>query len=625
VIEEPVIEAPVTDGDSEDFNLPPVILSLAGGPTPVMVNDPVEFSWEVADPDFDTLSCALDADGDGTVDITFDDCSGTSTTTFFYDAPGDYTAVLVVTDPDEAEASSEFGINVHSIMARLSSKSPVVAGSLSLMDLRISNVSNVPVNNVQAVFRLPIEMSFNSGMGAQPNASGCLGTTCNDGDEASWFFSVLQPGESRTIEINPSVDEGLFNAIVESEFVINADGLLSTIVIPADASVVNEVGADVSIDAETLVAEQGAVFDVITHIGNLSTGNLVNTSLRMTLPLGVDIVSIGEQGFQDEASGDVVWNIPEFSVLQSQSRTVTVAVQPSAVTGLTLPFIATFSEPGESGFSVVDRRSVPVVAPAQDLLLDVSSISNPVQQGGDPGESRTLTLYADIDPIVPGGSLITLPFTVTSTDLQQTRQSRYIARVDNAPRSQLVASLIQTPSTISEEFEIDLDVGNITSQILENGVLSLSVPDFVSFLSLEGDNGSLNADTGEVVWSGVSADVLSSSQFTARFAVNSDAIAGVSGQFQANLNFSDSDQIDVASEVFVAVSQQRSPIRLSVEPSEDPATPGGQIRFQFALLNDGLVPINNVSLLYRVPDAFSFSENGDATPNASKASLYREP
>jgi len=121
VTEEPVIEAPVTGGDSEDFNLPPVILSLAGGPTPVMVNDPVEFSWEVADPDFDTLSCALDADGDGTVDITFDDCSGTSTTTFFYDAPGDYTAVLVVTDPDEAEASSEFGINVHSIMARLSS------------------------------------------------------------------------------------------------------------------------------------------------------------------------------------------------------------------------------------------------------------------------------------------------------------------------------------------------------------------------------------------------------------------------------------------------------------------------------------------------------------------------
>jgi len=679
---EPVVVPDSTDivvNNPEELNDPPDIVSFSADLITVMVNDPVVFSWDIVDANSDVLTCRLDADGDGVVDVTFTSCSSSTTATHFYGVPGDYSALLTVTDVNGAVVTSELNdINVLPVMARLTTTESAVAGGRVLYNLRISNVSLVPITNTQVTLRLPSGISFSAADDSLPNTAGC-GFICLEGEEAVWAFDTLQPGESRTIEVNALLDEDLFDEVISASFTIIADDLLTSIDVAQEIRVNNVPASSLALEIDALAVVPGDEFNIEVHIGNIASNNLDNVDLRLSLPPGVEFVAASDDGVQTDASSDIVWTIPNLPVLQTLRRSITVVVESSAVPGLILPFVASVDSTGSPASNVIAGLSVPVVSQPLPLLFDIATISNPIQQNSrlftnitvsnpsltpvrdiqliirvpfglsfsatqdaspdvdncgfvcnpaeeavwviqnlNAGESTSFSVNADTDEIIPGGSLISIPFTIISSDIDQNLQSRFTTRVDNNPRIQFVSSITNNPVSDGDEFEINLDIGNISNQNLQNGTLTLTVPENVSLISTGSSNGQQVVDNGLIVWSGVTADVLSVVRNSARFAVNSDVTAGLLNSFEAELDFNDSVQIDVESDSALAFSQQSSPLSIEIGTIESSAQPGGRLQYQIVLSNSGLIPLNNITLVYRVPEAISFSASVDAMPNPTE-------
>ena len=82
---------------------------------------------------------------------------------------------------------------------------PVEAGESLSYEFTISNVSSVPVNDINVLFRVPAALQFDA---ATTGAEGCE-TTCTDGHEASWELDTLANGESHTITVSALVDDDL--------------------------------------------------------------------------------------------------------------------------------------------------------------------------------------------------------------------------------------------------------------------------------------------------------------------------------------------------------------------------------------------------------------------------------
>jgi len=87
------------------------------------------------------------------------------------------------------------------------------------------------------------------------------------------------------------------------------------------------------------------------------------------------------------------------------------------------------------------------------------------------------------------------------------------------------------------------------------------------------------------------------------------------------LNFPDTDQIDIGTEVTLAVSQQSSPLSVEASTIEPIAQAGERLQYQIAITNDGLIPVNNITVIYRVPDSINFTERADSMPNATNCSF----
>ena len=72
------------------------VSSFATAPAVVTVR------WDVADPQGTALTCTIDGDGNGTVDVTVPSCQGSGSRNVSLAAAGSYTAELVVSDGTES-------------------------------------------------------------------------------------------------------------------------------------------------------------------------------------------------------------------------------------------------------------------------------------------------------------------------------------------------------------------------------------------------------------------------------------------------------------------------------------------------------------------------------------------
>ncbi|MEJ2290610.1 MAG: SBBP repeat-containing protein [Deinococcales bacterium] len=64
------------------------------------------YQWSLNDPDGDTLTCALDADGDGATDVNVAACETATSQTYAFPVPGAYTSRLTVSDGNGHGASA---------------------------------------------------------------------------------------------------------------------------------------------------------------------------------------------------------------------------------------------------------------------------------------------------------------------------------------------------------------------------------------------------------------------------------------------------------------------------------------------------------------------------------------
>ncbi len=76
----------------------PQITSFKATPSTGAAPLSVTFSWEISDPNGDTLVCTLDIDNDGEIDYTINNCSNNSTQVHAYNSASNYTAKLIVSD-----------------------------------------------------------------------------------------------------------------------------------------------------------------------------------------------------------------------------------------------------------------------------------------------------------------------------------------------------------------------------------------------------------------------------------------------------------------------------------------------------------------------------------------------
>jgi len=135
-------------------SIPPTVLNFSANPQQGAPGDKVSFQWSVRDSHSGKIACKLDANGDGTPELSLEDCNQQSTYDFIFSEAGAYKARLTATD--KAGNSRESVLSI--IMATPQEVGPgihyygpeeLIGGSvvLNFSDLKSSeSVAVIPLN-----------------------------------------------------------------------------------------------------------------------------------------------------------------------------------------------------------------------------------------------------------------------------------------------------------------------------------------------------------------------------------------------------------------------------------------------------------------------------------------------
>ena len=664
-----------TDDSPLDINRVPVVSAFDAAPGAVMIDQAVTLSWEISDPDGDSLSCDIDVNGDGTSEITIDGCSTGQSVVHFYLTPGRFEPVLTVRDPEGLEAQLDAAVTVLPLQVDLAVAETVVAGERVRYEFTISNVSLVPVTGVELVFRVPASVSFSPRDGAVPNARGCF--TCADGAEASWSFASIPAGASQSIIIDALVaDSNASGAEISNRIAVTADAFTQTISAEATIRVENQPSAELAVTALQDPVQAGERLTVHVDIGNVSTGNLGDVVVRSRLPREIIVDTISDGGQLDEVSGEVVWNLSQLAVLNTRRLSMELLIPATAVPGQILAISSTIEQSGAMQpiagmtdiITVADQRSplqfdismsnapipaggranyhitvsnvglVPVTdvdiallvpagisfSPSADAEPNARSCFTCVQgalaswsfQSMQAGASQTITINASVLESLQAGSLVEALFYVYASNVSNVITHRSVIGIDNDPDSRITLSASADPVIAGQEITVSINTGNVSSTNLENAIVMLEVPVGVTVGSISG-SGAQAGDDGMISWPAQPLPVLSSLVYSATLTVPGDAVAGEILSFRSSLEHDGGMVVDALAEQVVTVVASQPALRLEIVPADQTVSGGGRLSYEFSITNDALIPVQNISVLYRVPSGVSFSPSADADPDAS--------
>jgi hypothetical protein len=492
----------------------------------------------------------------------------TVSSTFTPDVVGEYQVKLIVND-GTVNSVPKFAtilvLDQKPLVANISATvNPVASGKRLLYSITVSNVSILPVEGVNVSFQVPTVLQFDGVLDAEPDAALCNGDTiCTPGETVVWSLGTLQPGTSKTIELNSEVLGGLADgSLVSLSINISAD-FISSVILQKAVSVYNNSVSKLTLGASKDPVIAGGAFNYQLDLGNIGeTLSITSTHLWFYPPTGLTVeLPISDNGIQ-HPTGEIEWIIRNLSAGNTLHREVSVTVDEGVLPGEILKARA---EVTHDGGLIVDGRTehaITVVADTHPLNIQVGTTNNPVstnsqvlysvavgnssestvedvnvlfrvpegidfdsQLGADPdamgcngdtictageevvwplgalipGASRTIDITATVLSGVVSGALLSAPMRTTAAGLNSKRYTKTV-QVYNSPSAQLTLAASTSPVAPGDSFTYQLNLSNIQNTLsITSTHLWLYLPAGVTAVLPILDNGTLHS-TGEIEW-----------------------------------------------------------------------------------------------------------------------------
>lgn len=223
-----------------------------------------------------------------------------------------------------------------------------------------------------------------------------------------------------------------------------------------------------------------------------------------------------------------------------------------------------------------------------------------------PGTGRTLTLPPRLGSGAPDGSLVTL-WARAEDAAGMMRARRASAAVDSGRPLDLAVDDDADPVGPGGRLSYVLSFGNASASALPDAMLTLPLPQGVTFVSAEGGGAFVDGDEPRVEWA---LGPLAAGQVGERLVrVDVSAAAGeILDPPDARLvssSFPDASRAQVATRVEV-----EDPLALALDLAPSPVAPGETVQATFSVANRGEAPLFDVVVEARIPEGVSsFNQN----------------
>ncbi|HVY28234.1 MAG TPA: hypothetical protein VHB79_16875 [Polyangiaceae bacterium] len=556
-------------------------------------------------------------------------------------------------------------------------QTPAIVGQQQSYVITVGNTSDLAVEGVNLLMRLPVGMSLAYAADALPDVNSYCGNyVCDPNEEAPWNIGTIEAHTTRTVLVRGTVlntvGNGdslapLFRLSAKDVDVVNVQDLQ----VPVQAASV----AELTLTADADPAVPGQLVELSLDVGQTGQDALAGGKLQLQLPGGLSLVSASDDG--KLADDTVSWDLGAISVGASFHRSVMVKVHPSMVPGDILNPRASLSFSG--GLDVDNTAALPisVVSKPEPLSLTVSALNSPGIPNGtvgyqltvantalrsidniqlllpvppeisfayaqdsqpdvstycgnyvcgaleeafwnlgtlEAGTSQTVTVIATIDAKVAGsGTLITAPFALRAPGVNPVNVLKTVP-VYAKPSAQLVLGTEVAPVAPDQTFSYQLDVGQIGAKALANSTLTVYLPPSVS-ITAASDQG--KSEGNVVSWNLGTVGVAASAHRSVDVKVPSDALAGSTLFARARLSYDGGTELDAQSELPVSVVAEALPLSVTVAATPAAGVPSKQVLYTTTIKNNAARAIDAVSLMLRTTPEFSFGYAADADPDVS--------
>ena len=609
----------VTVADGGTVNALPQIGSFNASPDAPKTGDVVTFSWTVNDADGDTLTCGLDLNGDGTDEHTINDCANGSQAHIYMQA-GDYQVRLTVTD--NVNAPVQQSLNVMITDPDTSNASPEINSFDAAPD--------APTTSNSMTFDWTVSDADDDTLTCKLDVDedGTDDYTISDcANNTSQAHIYTQAG---TYQVRLTVEDGTNSPVlmeidltvssappVISEFTVNPDPAYSTVATTFYWQVSDPEG------------------DALTCLLDINNDGTDDYTID-------DCTNMASQEHAYASSGDYTARLTVRDSVNETQTIVSLTVKPHLLLDVTVggPVSAdgralyTMTVSNVSTRPVDDVSMVFTVPPelsfhyTTDAEPNASICGNGVCTDGEEaswalatlaaGESRTITVNASVLAGVLSGTLVNTSIRVTTTDenvIDNVTVNKVVA-VNNDPMSQLAISASKDPVMPNDSLTLTFDVGNIDNAALDNLELRAMLPAGVTVVNIS-DGGSQDATTGDVIWEVTSLAVGNTLRRNVDVTVDDSVIAGQILATRAELRHDDGVDLDASAEYAVTVVTDTFPLLIDISATPDPVVADGHLLYDITVSNTSAVPVNEVTVLLRVPPELSFHYTTDAEPNAS--------
>lgn len=553
-------------------------------------------------------------------------------------------------------------------------QSPAVVGQRQLYAVTIGNTSDVAVEGVSVLLRVPDGLEFYYSQDAIPTSSACVNGTCSPKEEASWSVGTLAPRSSFTIYVNPLVLNTVGNgSSVAPLFRVTATGV-DQVDVTKTTPVQTTPPAELSLTADADPVVTGQEVELNLDVGQIGATPLAAGKLELELPGGLLARHVSDGGTVTD--GKVVWDLGDVSVGSTLHRSIIAKVHSQAVSGDVLNPRASFTFTGgleldnvaqlplsvvpekpvlsltvveqnspltptgallyqvtvaNTGLRAIDDVRLGLSVPpelsfyySQDATPTSSACTNGTCSGGEQavwslaslpaGTSETFTVNGWAVANAAGdGTLVSTPFWLRAPGINPINALKTVP-VYSKPAGQLVLGTAVSPVTPGQTFVYDLDVGQVGAAALNATSLTVQLPNEVSVGAIS-DGGTA---AGKVVtWDLGKVAVAAATHRTVEVTVGEGVVPGAALFARARLSYTGGAELDAQSELTVAVVAEPLPLSVKVEATPgDAAVIGASQLYKTTIKNQAARAVDDVSLSLRVP-GFSFYYTTDADPDSS--------